>query len=190
VLWQPPIPPKRTKKKLACKVDCPSGKWTVNNPLSTPNTTWTKKTLLLSHPQEKREAPSLHGVPSHRLQGNSIAKIGCHYFWPELIALPKNNLPIMSVDATSFRSLFLLISTVVVGESRRLAPIPIWREVYWWRLGREKAVLRRDLWLTRDVDHCWAGTRNCIKPLLGITVSQKNKIPNFRYISYGSQFFN
>jgi hypothetical protein len=98
------------------------------------------------------------------LIGNSIPKIGCHYFWPELIALPKNTLPIMRVDATRFRSLFIVISTLVVGESRKLAPIPICRELFWWRLGREKAVLRRDLWLTRDVDHCWAGIRNCIKP--------------------------
>jgi hypothetical protein len=79
------------------------------------------------------------------LQGISIPKIGCHYFWPELIALPKNTLPIMRVDAIRFRSLFLLISTLVVGESRSLAPIPIWREVYVISMGREKAVLRRDL---------------------------------------------
>ncbi len=148
--------------------------------------------------RKKREAPSLQDVPSHWLQGISIPKIGCHYFWPELIALPKNTLPIMRVDATRFTSLFLLISTLVVGESRRLAPIPIWREVYRWRLGRLKSVLRRDLWLTREVDHCWAGIRNCIKPLLSMTAvlkatshgSQQNKIPIFRYISHGLQFFN
>jgi hypothetical protein len=27
---------------------------------------------------------------------NSICKISCHYFWPGLIALPKNTLPIQS----------------------------------------------------------------------------------------------
>jgi len=34
---------------------------------------------------------------------------------------------IRRVDATSFRSLFLIISTLVVGESWRLGPLPIWR---------------------------------------------------------------
>ncbi len=27
------------------------------------------------------------------LHGNSIPLIGCHYFWPGLIALPNNTLP-------------------------------------------------------------------------------------------------
>jgi hypothetical protein len=43
---------------------------------------------------EKREDPSLHDATSERLHGNSIPKIGCHYFWPGLIALPKNTLPV------------------------------------------------------------------------------------------------
>jgi hypothetical protein len=30
---------------------------------------------------------------SHWLHAYSIPKIGCHYFWPGLIALPKNTLP-------------------------------------------------------------------------------------------------
>jgi len=34
--------------------------------------------------------PSLHDMTSYWLHGNSIPKIGCHYFWPVLIALPKN----------------------------------------------------------------------------------------------------
>jgi hypothetical protein len=29
------------------------------------------------------------------LHGKSIPNIGCHYFWPGLIALPKNTPPIM-----------------------------------------------------------------------------------------------
>jgi hypothetical protein len=177
-------------------VQVESEQWTVHSPNQTQLEK--KNPPYLPPTRKKREAPSLQDVPSQWLQGISIPKIGCHYFWPEPIALPKNTLPIMRVDATRFRSLFLLISTLVVGESRRLAPIPIWVEVYWWRLGREKAVLRRDLWLTRDAHHCWAGIRNCIKPLLSITAvlkaydhgSQKNKIPIFRYISHGSQFFN
>ncbi len=35
-----------------------------------------------------------HDSTSHLLHGNSNPKIGCHYFWPGLIALPKNTLPI------------------------------------------------------------------------------------------------
>jgi hypothetical protein len=30
----------------------------------------------------------------HGLHGNSISKIGCDCFWPGLLALPKNTLPI------------------------------------------------------------------------------------------------
>jgi len=29
------------------------------------------------------------------LHGNSIPKMGCHYFWPGLTALPKKSLPIL-----------------------------------------------------------------------------------------------
>ncbi len=49
-------------------------------------------------PTHKRErgALSLHDTTSHWLHGNSIHKIGCHYFWPGLIALPKNTPPIQS----------------------------------------------------------------------------------------------
>jgi hypothetical protein len=36
----------------------------------------------------------IHDLTSHWLHENSIPKIGCHYFWPGLIALPKNTLPI------------------------------------------------------------------------------------------------
>ncbi len=90
----------------------------------------------------------------------------------------------MRVDATSFRSLFLIISTLVVGESWRLAPLPIWRYIYRWCLGRESW---EDLWLTRDVDHCWAGIINCTNPCwvswrfwrFSITISQKYQIPTF-----------
>jgi len=44
--------------------------------------------------RKKRGAPSLHDATSHWLNGNSIPKFGCHNFWPRLIALPKNTLPI------------------------------------------------------------------------------------------------
>jgi len=46
----------------------------------------------LAPQKKKREAPSLHDTASHWLHGNSIPKIGYHYFRPELIALPKNTL--------------------------------------------------------------------------------------------------
>ncbi len=39
--------------------------------------------------------PSLHDTTFHWLHGNSIPKIGCHYFWPRLVALPKNTLFIL-----------------------------------------------------------------------------------------------
>jgi hypothetical protein len=55
-----------------------------------------------SNPQEKKEDPSsLHDRTSHWLHGNSIPKFGWHYFWPALIALPKNTLPIGEVVATT-----------------------------------------------------------------------------------------
>ncbi len=40
------------------------------------------------------KATSLHNATSNWLHGNSIPKIGFHYFWPGLIALPKNTFPI------------------------------------------------------------------------------------------------
>jgi hypothetical protein len=65
----------------------------VNTALSIPNTTGKKKPPF-PYIQDKKEAPSLHDTTSHCLNGNSIPKIGCHYFWPGLVALPKNTLPI------------------------------------------------------------------------------------------------
>ncbi len=44
--------------------------------------------------KEKREAPALHDATSYWLHENSIPKFGYQYFWPGLIALPKNTLPI------------------------------------------------------------------------------------------------
>jgi hypothetical protein len=107
-LWPTYIGERRTTCAHGIKVRCywelfrehdgkwmfhwPSGKWTVDTPLSTPNTTWKKKSP--PHPQEKREDPSLHDATSHWLNGNSTPKFVWHYFWPGLIALPKNTLPI------------------------------------------------------------------------------------------------
>jgi hypothetical protein len=55
--------------------------------------------LIISLPTDKnkREAPSLHYSTSHWLHGNSIPKIGCHYFWHSLIALPTNTLTILTL---------------------------------------------------------------------------------------------
>jgi hypothetical protein len=56
----------------------------------------TKHNLKTPSPtREKREAPLLHDTTSCWLHGNSIPKIGCHYFWPRQIALPINTLPIL-----------------------------------------------------------------------------------------------
>jgi len=53
----------------------------------------TRKCIFFTHKKRKVEALSLHDMTSHWLHGNSIPKIGCHYFWPGLRALPKNTLP-------------------------------------------------------------------------------------------------
>jgi hypothetical protein len=53
-----------------------------------------KKRPLPHHPPEKKEVSSFHNSTSHWFHGNSFLKIGCHYFSPGLIALPKNTLPI------------------------------------------------------------------------------------------------
>ncbi len=45
-------------------------------------------------PPPPREDPSLHEAASHWVHANSIPQTGCHYFWPGLIALPMNTLPI------------------------------------------------------------------------------------------------
>jgi hypothetical protein len=65
-----------------------------------------KKNLLLpAVPTHKktREGPFTPlPATSHSLHGNSIPNIGCHYFWPGLIALPKNTLPYLFTNfATS-----------------------------------------------------------------------------------------
>jgi hypothetical protein len=77
------------KKSLHAKsiVYCPSGKWTMDCPLSTPKTTWKKKTPAPLTHKKRREATSLHNVTSHWLHRNCIPKIGCHYFWPRVTAL-------------------------------------------------------------------------------------------------------
>jgi len=71
---------------------CQSEHWTVHSPhqtqLETP----------LPHPsptRKKREALLLHDTTSCWLHGNSIPKIGCHYFLPGQIALSKSSLPIL-----------------------------------------------------------------------------------------------
>jgi len=60
---------------------------------------------------------------------------------------------ITRVHATSFRILFLIISTLVVGESWRLAPLQFggkYSDDVW-------VESREELWLAREVDNCWVG---------------------------------
>jgi hypothetical protein len=60
------------------------------------STLHTKHNLKAPSPtREKRGAPLLHDTTSCWLHGNSIPKIGWHYFWPRQIALPNNTLPIL-----------------------------------------------------------------------------------------------
>jgi len=62
-----------------------------------------KKGLLHTKHNLKKNLPPFLPLPppptrekgTSHLDGNSIPKIGCHYFWPGLIALPKNTLPIV-----------------------------------------------------------------------------------------------
>jgi hypothetical protein len=44
--------------------------------------------------QKGRTLHFMTRLPSHWLHENSISKIGCHSFWPVLIALPKSTLSI------------------------------------------------------------------------------------------------
>ncbi len=60
-------------------------------------------------PTRKKREP-LHSLTQLLiwLHGNSITKIGCHYFWPGLIALPKNTLPIiMKASNINIKSIFI-----------------------------------------------------------------------------------
>jgi len=85
---------------------------------------------------------------------------------------------ITRVDATKFRSLLLIISTLVVGESWRLAPYQFggkYSDDVWVESWEE-------LWLTTDLDHCWAGIIDYTSPCwvswrLYNRNSQKYEIP-------------
>jgi hypothetical protein len=73
-------------------VQVESEHWTVHSPHQTQ--------LLNPCPpptRKKGDAPPLHDATSHWLHGCSIPSIGCHYFWPELIALPFNTAPMHGV---------------------------------------------------------------------------------------------
>jgi hypothetical protein len=73
----------KTKKnlhgQLMSTVKVESEEWTVT--LHTKHNL-EKKTPFPSPTRKKRKAPSLHDLTSHWLDGNSIPKIGSHYFWP------------------------------------------------------------------------------------------------------------
>jgi hypothetical protein len=89
--------------KHAWKGDYLLSKWKVNSGQSTLHTKHNlqKKIPFLSTPstpptrQKGRPLHSLHDTTAHWLHGNSIHKIGCHYFWPGRIAFPNNTLPIV-----------------------------------------------------------------------------------------------
>jgi hypothetical protein len=68
---------------------------------------------------------------------------------------------IRRVDATIFWSPFLIISTLVVGESWRLPCPPPFGGEYTDDIWIESWEY---LWLTRDVDHCWVGIINRTNP--------------------------
>jgi hypothetical protein len=50
--------------------------------------------MMVTYPSQEEDR-TLHSMTqlSHWLHANSLPKIGCYYFCPELIALPKNTLP-------------------------------------------------------------------------------------------------
>ncbi len=60
------LPNKQTKRKRSLHgmstVHCPSGKWTMDSPFSTPNTTWKKHGSPSPHPQGKKVGHLLHSM--------------------------------------------------------------------------------------------------------------------------------
>ncbi len=62
--------------------------WTHNRQTPRPKLRCSLPNLLMGHLYGL-----FHDPTSHWLHGNSIPKIGCHYFRPGLIVLPKNTLP-------------------------------------------------------------------------------------------------
>jgi hypothetical protein len=98
-----------------------SEQWTIHSP----------HLKIKNHPsphthKRKREALSLHDTTSHWLQRNFISKIRCHYFWPGLIALPKNTLPIQS-----FWKIVESPSTSKIKEKLMVSPVFILFTLVW-----------------------------------------------------------
>jgi hypothetical protein len=96
-LWPSYMGERRTTFAKACMerwvstVQVESDQWTVHSPHQTQlakNIPFLSPAPPHSTHKAKREAPSLHDTTSHWLHGNSIPKIGCHYFWPLRIAFP------------------------------------------------------------------------------------------------------
>ncbi len=95
-----PGTPTTPKKILAWKLHSPSGKWTLHSPHQTQLGKKKTPSPPSAHPQENKGRT--RQATSHWLHGNSIPNIGCHYFWPGLIALSKNTLPYLFTNfATS-----------------------------------------------------------------------------------------
>jgi len=84
------LSPTSKRKKKACTesplsiVQVESEQWTIHSPHQTQLEN--KNPAPLTR-KKRREAPSLYNATSHWLHRNCIPKIGCHYFWPRLIAL-------------------------------------------------------------------------------------------------------
>jgi hypothetical protein len=63
-------------------------------------------TLLVPTHKKTREGPfTPRQATSHWLHGNSIPNIGCHYFWPGLLALPKNTLHYLFTNFATLENL-------------------------------------------------------------------------------------
>jgi hypothetical protein len=99
LLWHPhPYFQILKKKKLPRKFHCPSGKWTVGSPHSSPNTTWKKNPRPGPPTRKKQKGRPLHTIMQVLIGCMEILflKLAANYFWPglNLIALPKNTQPI------------------------------------------------------------------------------------------------
>jgi hypothetical protein len=65
--------------------------------------------------KEKRPFTPWH-VTSHWLHGKTIPKIGCLYFWPELIVLPKTTLTISIHNLVSLSLVQAAAKTFVLDQ--------------------------------------------------------------------------
>jgi hypothetical protein len=93
------------------------------------------------NPKKKSEAPSFHVVTSHSLHGNSIPKVGCHYFLP----LPQHLLPLTFFTKSSLariiQSCIFIIVNWLIFTSHEM--VPKFRSPYGYtQTGDETATTR------------------------------------------------